>query len=282
VTPIGYNTGSGGAKVTGASSNQVTYACTATGSQTVAGSVEDISIGPSWALYGQCVDQTGENNPAASCNGAELDVAVNTTNTTDTNGERIILYLTTGGTWGGNNHFSHGLIFNNNNSNDTLDTGISFSAGYFGVGIDFSTKANTFSGLSGQSNATAILMSSLDNDTIGWKDTNGRYSANYGFYIHAAGDDNWYFDNPTGTNITFRGSGYANLFQLTSSLAVFSLPIQLSITTIAALPTCNSSIEGSFYAVSNGVSSPTYNGTVSTTGSTYQHVFCNRINWTYH
>jgi hypothetical protein len=53
--------------------------------------------------------------------------------------------------------------------------------------------------------------------------------------------------------------------------------------TIAQLPTCNSSTnQGSFAAVSNGVSTPTYLAVPSTTGSTYQPVFCDGVSWKYH
>ena len=52
--------------------------------------------------------------------------------------------------------------------------------------------------------------------------------------------------------------------------------------TIATLPSCAAGIEGDLVYVTNGVSSPSYNATVSATGSTVIPVFCNGTNWTYH
>jgi parallel beta-helix repeat protein len=50
---------------------------------------------------------------------------------------------------------------------------------------------------------------------------------------------------------------------------------------ISSLPTCNSGEAGVRYTVSNGVASPTYQGTVSTTGATTQPVYCNGSSWVY-
>ena len=52
--------------------------------------------------------------------------------------------------------------------------------------------------------------------------------------------------------------------------------------TIANLATCNSILVGKLAYVTNGVASPTYNATVSTTGAANQLVWCNGTNWTYH
>lgn len=53
--------------------------------------------------------------------------------------------------------------------------------------------------------------------------------------------------------------------------------------TIATLPTCNNTNSiGWETFITNGVSSPTYGATVSTTGSTTVPVFCDGTNWRYH
>jgi hypothetical protein len=52
-------------------------------------------------------------------------------------------------------------------------------------------------------------------------------------------------------------------------------------TTIGGLPSCSSSLEGARYIVTNGVSSPTFGGTVSTIGSTVAPVTCNGSSWIY-
>jgi len=51
--------------------------------------------------------------------------------------------------------------------------------------------------------------------------------------------------------------------------------------TISSLPTANVGISGARATVTNGVASPTYQGVVSTTGTTVQPVFCNGVNWIY-
>ena len=55
---------------------------------------------------------------------------------------------------------------------------------------------------------------------------------------------------------------------------------------IASLPTCNSSTVGSFVSVNNGVTSPTYFGSVSTTGGATDPVYCyyngTSYQWVYH
>jgi hypothetical protein len=58
--------------------------------------------------------------------------------------------------------------------------------------------------------------------------------------------------------------------------AVFPAP------TIAQLATCSSGLVGAENYVTNGQSSPSYLGTVSTTGSTFARVMCNGTNWVYH
>jgi hypothetical protein len=52
--------------------------------------------------------------------------------------------------------------------------------------------------------------------------------------------------------------------------------------TIATLPTCNSAAQGQKSFVTNGQTSPTYLGTVSTTGSVVAPVFCNGTAWVYY
>jgi hypothetical protein len=52
--------------------------------------------------------------------------------------------------------------------------------------------------------------------------------------------------------------------------------------TIAGLPTCNTAAQGMNTYVTNGVTSPTYLGTVSTTGSTTAPVTCNGTAWVYY
>jgi hypothetical protein len=50
---------------------------------------------------------------------------------------------------------------------------------------------------------------------------------------------------------------------------------------IASLPSCVAGIEGARMFVTNGVTSPTFLGTVSTTGAVIAPVFCNGSSWVY-
>jgi len=58
-------------------------------------------------------------------------------------------------------------------------------------------------------------------------------------------------------------------------------PIQLSVTTVSSLPTCNAGAKGQMYAVSDA-SSPTYNSTLTGGGAVSVPAYCNGSNWTAH
>ena len=62
---------------------------------------------------------------------------------------------------------------------------------------------------------------------------------------------------------------------------VYAVNLQTIGVTISALPTCNSGSAGLRAHVTNGQSSPTFLGTVSTTGSVVAPVFCNGSAWVY-
>jgi hypothetical protein len=58
-------------------------------------------------------------------------------------------------------------------------------------------------------------------------------------------------------------------------------PVLLAGYTIATLPNCNGAAKGLMVYVTNGVASPVYLAAVSTTGASYDKVFCNGTNWVY-
>jgi hypothetical protein len=58
-------------------------------------------------------------------------------------------------------------------------------------------------------------------------------------------------------------------------------PCNLPPSTIAALPTCNAALEGARGTVTNGQTTPTFLGAVSTTGAVVAPVFCNGAAWVY-
>jgi len=128
ITPSSYN---GKFKVTASSPGSVTFANTTTSAQTVAGTVMDISIGPTWAGNLNCTDQTGESDPIASCIGVEID-NYSTAGTTDANRQRVIAQLASAG-----GHVGNGLLFTTK-SGAVLDRAASFPNANVGIGFDFS------------------------------------------------------------------------------------------------------------------------------------------------
>ena len=66
----------------------------------------------------------------------------------------------------------------------------------------------------------------------------------------------------------------------TNRIAWSCIPVAPPLT-IATLPTCAAASAGVTEAISNGIASPAYNATVSTTGTTVNSVFCNGTNWVY-
>jgi hypothetical protein len=130
MTPAGYN---GTFKVDASSAGSVSFASTATGAQTVAGTIVDVSTGPSWGQNGNCIDGTGEADPIASCIGAEFDVTL-LYPTTDANRQRVAVQVQANGASGG--HVGRGILFGTG-AGVTMDRAGDFT-GTFGIGFDFS------------------------------------------------------------------------------------------------------------------------------------------------
>lgn len=76
------------------------------------------------------------------------------------------------------------------------------------------------------------------------------------------------------------GTDLVQGFQGQNGDAVFSYRSVLPAYTIALLPICTS-YTGMLAYVTNGVATPSYRDSVSTTGSTVQLVFCDGSGWTY-
>ena len=75
--------------------------------------------------------------------------------------------------------------------------------------------------------------------------------------------------------------GNATIGESSSNILTVNGVVISSAYTISALPTCNSTYKGARATVTNGAGSPSFLGTVSTTGSTIAPVFCNGSNWLY-
>lgn len=93
------------------------------------------------------------------------------------------------------------------------------------------------------------------------------FSGNYGLTITLTG----------ATSVTLPTSG--SLAPLASP--AFTGTVGLPQYAISGLPTCNSGLEGATAYVTNGQSSPSFLGTVSSTGSVIAPVFCNGSGWVY-
>jgi hypothetical protein len=129
MTPAGYN---GTYKVAASSSGSVSFTSTTTGAQTVAGTIVDVSTGPSWGMNGNCIDGTGEADPIASCIGAEFDATI-TSATTDANRQRVAVQVQANGVSG--SHVGRGILFGTGGG-AIMDRAAEFGGSY-GIGLDF-------------------------------------------------------------------------------------------------------------------------------------------------
>jgi hypothetical protein len=120
VTPSGYN---GTFKITGSSANSISYANATTGAQTVAGTVLEVSVGPSWGGNFNCTDNTTEADPIASCIGVEIDVHASAA-TTDANRQRVGAQIAVSGPSG--SHVGYGLLMGPSGG-VVIDTAISIN-----------------------------------------------------------------------------------------------------------------------------------------------------------
>jgi hypothetical protein len=86
----------------------------------------------------------------------------------------------------------------------------------------------------------------------------------------------------TTDSINFQtGSQVTALTIDTTQKATFSALMEVAGYAIASLPTCNTAAKGSHAYVTNGQTTPTFLGTVSTTGAVVAPVFCNGTAWIY-
>lgn len=98
---------------------------------------------PTWAVYGQCQDQTGVQPPTSGCHGAEFDTGVpGTTNGgEDPNKQRIGVLIAGSGAAG--THIGAGILMGVG-AGAFLDRGVSFgNLGSIGIGIDFGAATVT-------------------------------------------------------------------------------------------------------------------------------------------
>lgn len=90
-----------------------------------------------------------------------------------------------------------------------------------------------------------------------------------------------YFNNNTDGNTFYVANGSSVQAIGNTPTSVNNNVLQSNGYIISGLPTCNSGLQGAHTYVTNGQTSPTYLGTVSTTGSVVAPVFCNGSGWIY-
>jgi hypothetical protein len=214
----------------------------------------------------------------------EIDGAASSTNNIGVQGAQFsivdILGVTFGGTWGTNSRhydFSQSASLN-------LDAGETIAGNFFqhwklASGANLSatsattcTVTPTFTTLLSLKGATADLTGWSSSGCSGATGTKAVLRAGYAVF------------NSTPCNTLLFGSINCQItpgFPDDAADAPTS-PTGIAQLTIGTLPTCNSSTQGQLSYVTNGVASPTYRASVSTTGSTLQLVGCDGSGWTYH
>jgi hypothetical protein len=141
MAPSGYN---GRFKVTASSSGSVSFASSTTGAQTVAGTITDITTVASWGMNGNCIESTGETDPAWGCLGAEFDVTLEgSIPTTDAYKNRVGVQIQFNGPASTSGSHAGRALLLGTMPGLTWDTGMEFSGSY-GTGIDFTP--GTFTG----------------------------------------------------------------------------------------------------------------------------------------
>lgn len=159
VTPPGYN---GVWKVTASAAGSVSFASTATGAQTAAGTIVESSVSYSAGMNGVCEDMTGEPDPVSACLGAEMDVYAFSA-TTDANRQRVGLQVQAAGTSGA--HVGRG-IFLAASPGITLDRAMEIN-GTMTIGFDFTPSTI---------NGPAILLAAGQGIAFDGNSTTGAYN----------------------------------------------------------------------------------------------------------
>lgn len=137
-------------------------------------------VGPSWALNGNCVDLTGENDPVYSCIGLELDVS-GAAGTTDKNRQRVGLHVSAGGNPGA--HAGYAMLVSPT-AGAVIDRAIGLQGGGGSYGIGLDTTAGRFTSapiVLGASQALAMDGDPATGAFNHWLAYNGEF---LGFFTH--------------------------------------------------------------------------------------------------
>jgi hypothetical protein len=251
MTPSAYN---GTWKVTGSSAGSVSFASTATGSMSVAGSIVDVEDTNGWAFNSNVIINNDIPNPKGSYIGGEIDITNNGSVPTTDNGnvspagygERVGLQIQFNGKVANAGSHAGRAILIGTGSGNIWDRGISFQNNY-GTGIDF-TQATISGPALGLAASQKIA---LDATAPSGVETFARYlnynGANLAYHT-ASGDVFTVSDTGAGT---FAGAVQA------LSVGTSGTPIAngyFTSLTLGSVPTLPSQTANTFLASPNGSS----------------------------
>jgi hypothetical protein len=291
-------------KVTASSAGSVSFASTATGAQTAAGWVMDISVGPSWASNFNCTDQTQENDPIASCIGSEIDI-YSIVGTTDANNQRVGANIAASG-----GETGYGLWLTTKGG-AVYKKGIAL-AGSFQIGADFSSGTYTNAPIVVGSSQKICFDGTVCARYLMYNGANLIYQVPGG-QAFAVGDggtmtNNKLTSNGATLNLTaasgnvtqigvngvdgvykYDTGGFYPTSASTRTLGTASLPwstvyganTQLNAYTVATLPSCAVGSAGMIAYVTDA-NAPTYNATLTGGSTTKTLALCNGSAWTAH
>jgi hypothetical protein len=154
----------------------------------------------------------------------------------------------------------NGLYLNGTYSNAQIQ-GNNFQVAPSGAVTSGGAITSTGGTLATVGDNTRINMLTADNR--GFRAFNTSSGTTLGSLIFQGTTDN--FISSFATSFSINGDGTVSMDRLT----------------VATLPACNGGNAGKMTVISNGIASPTYLQTVSTTGSTTRKVFCDGSNWQY-
>lgn len=178
-------------------------------------------------------------------------------------------------------------------------TSLTVSGGTSNFGFANTGNFNTISinnaGTSTTANTKAILQAALTDGLCGVVCTaqlsvNGNATPFAAFATDSGLTGGFFISTTAGpiqingkTNLQFQvnsGAAFDCAFT-TASACTFTYAVKFPVTTIAGLPACVAGLQGARYVVNNGQTTPTFLGTVSTTGAVVAPVFCNGSAWVY-
>lgn len=159
-------------------------------------------------------------------------------------------------------------FFVDGSGNESLGGSVTSAGTNSSFGPGGATAGNSFFNLNGSSTSNGgSLIAYKKNGTTNW-------------YL---GDNSAVFGSSSSDWMVYNNSLPATALDISFStnVATFGASVITAGYAIASLPTCNSGLKGARAYVTNAQTTPTFLGTVSTTGAVVAPVFCNGAGWLY-